>query len=91
VGTVFGNGDEVIGRQYDHGVALEAHPFLVFPDAQGWRVAILRCTISRAPPYVSDGNRCNFIRSLAAGPAVPRQLKTAFVPSAGEHAFKKLD
>jgi hypothetical protein len=34
VGTAFGNGGELIGRQYHHGVALEAHPFLVFPDAQ---------------------------------------------------------
>jgi hypothetical protein len=34
VGTVFGNGGELIGCQYHHGVALEAHPFLVFPDAQ---------------------------------------------------------
>jgi hypothetical protein len=33
VGTVFGKGAEVMGRQYHHGVALEAHPFLVSPDA----------------------------------------------------------
>ena len=29
-----GNSGELIGRQYHHGVALQAHPFLVFPDAQ---------------------------------------------------------
>src|SRR5580704_8765297 len=32
--TFLGDGGDRIERQYHHGVALEAHPFLVFPDAQ---------------------------------------------------------
>src|SRR5271170_2357596 len=89
VGTVFGDGGEVIDRQDHHGVALQAHPFLVFPDAQLLVDAFARHPDDVAEIFLGDRDLA-FPHSGRIGVGEAHECLGETARQVEEHDFRRL-